>query len=122
MIDWHPEWLENGDNHFRFCGHWEWSNDDPTCRPYVRLEMWRTLRETPKGRWIVNSYANQWQIEHGAARQRFVLNTGRKRWAYPTKMQAWNSFLIRQRHRLNHARNNLEGVETLTLFIEAHKP
>ena len=122
MIDWHPGWLENGDNHFRFYGRWHWSENEDTFQPYVRLEMWRTLRETPKGRWIVNSCANQWQIEHGAARQRFVLNTGRKRWAYPTKADAWDSFVIRQRHRINHARNNLIGMEALTLFIEAHKP
>ena len=121
MINWRPGWQENGDNHFRFIGHWDWY-EDSAYRPYVRLEMWRTLRETPKGRWIVHSDASQWRIDNGMTRLRFVLNTGRKRWAYPTKLEAWNSFVIRQQHRLNHARNNLEGVEALTLFIDVNKP
>ena len=122
MINWRPDWEENGDNHFRFFGLWEWSEYEPACQPYVILKMYATLRETHKGRWIVDSSASQWSIEHGAAQQRFVLNTGRKRWAYPTKADAWASFMIRQRHRINHARNNLIGMEALTLFIEAHKP
>ena len=113
MIDMHPGWQENGKNHFRFYGSWEWV-DGVTCRPYVSLEMWSTLRETPKGRWIVSDYDSQ--------RQRFVLDTGRKRWAYPTKSEAWASFVIRQRHRLFYARKNLEGVEALMVFIDENKP
>lgn len=111
-LRWYLQWPEDGTLYFRYCGHWAWFMDPPKCRPHVWLEPWRVVRRTPRGCWIADYYCPH------KANQRFVLDGARKRFAYPTRAEAWDSFLIRQRKRLQHAKNQLEGVTTLLAHVE----
>jgi hypothetical protein len=67
----------------------------------VDLEVWRETKKTPKGAWIERSYG----------RKKFVLDAGRKRYAWPTKEQAWESFLARKRKQVKHLRQQLVAAE-----------
>lgn len=114
---WHPEWPEDGDNHFRFDGGWTWASDGQPM-PYIRMSRWTVLKRTPCGVRVVDGYASQFAIEQGWAKTHMVYTGARRKWAYPTKAEAWKSFLIRQNHRLRYARNTLDGVEALIKMIE----
>ncbi len=55
---------------------------------YVGVEEFRVLRRTPKGVWVDTlGYRRP---------KRFVLDSGRKRFCYPTLAEAWASFLKRK--------------------------
>jgi hypothetical protein len=61
----------------------------------------RVVRRTPKGVWL-----DAWGIP------RFVLNHSRKRWAYPTKTLAFESFCHRKRRQVQHlARQHGNAVQ-----------
>lgn len=60
---------------------------------YVYLMQLRVLRRTLKGVWV-----EDW----GSLRpERFVLDSGRKRFCYPTMAEAWASFLKRKERQLS---------------------
>jgi hypothetical protein len=63
----------------------------------IHLREYPVLRVTRTGGWIRRG----WNTE------RFVGATGRKRFAYPTKEEAWISFLIRKRRRVEHLESQL---------------
>lgn len=54
-------------------------------------DQFRAIRETPKGWWI------EYWGDKGQARK-WVAKTGRKRFAYPTKELALESFVARKQH------------------------
>jgi len=118
----HPRDYETSSraDHFRFIGHWMWIEGEPGPgpTPMFYVDQFRTIRETPKGRWIVSIYESDWAIETGHAQRHFVLDDARRRYAYPTLDLAWESFVIRQRHRLQHVRNQIDGVTALVEKIE----
>jgi hypothetical protein len=67
--------------------------DDPLPGHSVAVEVrdFMVLRHTPKGVWI----------ETWAGDKRFVLKDARKRYACPTKEEALDSFIARQRRRVS---------------------
>lgn len=67
----------------------------------VELEVWREIKKTPKGAWIERSYGQK----------KFVLDAGRKRYAWPTKEEAWESFLARKRKQVKHLKRQLVAAE-----------
>lgn len=78
------------------------------------LESFRTVGETPCGYWISYGY--------GDDRDRWVHKTSRRRFAYPSKGEAWESF-CRRTHKfvaraeatLAHANANLLMVNNMTV-------
>lgn len=107
-----PQLPEDGTIYFRYAGYWTWSSGPIPCIPHITLDAYRVMRRTPKGCWI-SDY--NWPTKLG---ERFVLDNARRKHAYPTRSEAWDSFVIRQRKRLQHAKNQLEGVTALLHAIE----
>ncbi len=70
------------------------------CR--IECNTYYVIRLTLKGAWI--KYG-KWGKEH------FVLYNSRKKYAYPTKEQAWRSFCIRKRRRVDHLEHQLKYAE-----------
>lgn len=54
----------------------------------IVLSEYPVIKETPKGYWIGYCY------------KRWVSRTSKKRFAHPTKDQAWNSFRIRKQRQI----------------------
>ena len=75
---------------------------DPVVTLFI--EPWTIQKQTPKGVWV-ERYGERHLCLHDA----------RKKWAYPTKAEAWESFRIRTNWRIKHCRRALENA----LAVEA---
>lgn len=65
-------------------------------RPEFSIKEYAILKETPHGYWInVNIFYSSSSID-----KRWVSKTSKKRFAYPTKIEAWNGFKARKRRQL----------------------
>ena len=91
--------------------HW-WTSDG---RPHITVHFHREyiVRATPKC--VILSPWQKPRIWESKTNKR-VLKQARKRFAYPTKKEAWESWCIRQSHRLQHAKNALEVAEAAHKF------
>lgn len=69
-----------------------WSED----RLAISLEKYRVVKRTPRGVWI----APMW--DYRGDHKRFVLDGSGRRYAYPTREQARESFIIRKRREIQH--------------------
>jgi hypothetical protein len=76
----------------------------------VLLETHYVAKRTPKGAWITDKFDFR--------KKRFVLDTGRKRFAYPTKEEAKESFLARKRRQLFILKAQVENVELAVLALK----
>lgn len=65
-------------------------------------------RETPKGVFLD---MGRWD------KPRFVLNEARKRWAYPTKELAMNSFRIRKKCQLGYLQAKIDHVNEVIALL-----
>lgn len=79
----------------------------------LKLEEWDVVKETPKGYWIRQNIEPFW-----ASDDMWVSKTSRKRFAYPTKEEALESFLIRKRKYLGHLERNLTNTKRLIQLAE----
>jgi len=81
--------------------------------PTVHLEFyqWRVQKRTPKGAWVVSD-----------GDRHLVLDASRKKWAYPTKTEAWDSFKIRLRWRANYHRNEGRRIEAIKNLVDKMRP
>lgn len=57
---------------------------------YIEYFEYRAVKRTPKGCWIVSN--DDWFVD----KKRWVSNTSRKRFAYPSKEEAKNSLMHRK--------------------------
>jgi len=64
------------------------------------VASYKILRRTPKGCWI----------EVGYKQEKFILDDARRRWAYPTKELAKNSYRIRKQRQIRHCNNMIEAA------------
>jgi len=65
--------------------------------------VYSVIKETPKGVWIRCSYQ----------RKRFILNTSRKKYAYPSKEEALYSFIKRKERQIKILSRKLSDAEDL---------
>lgn len=66
-----------------------WSVHEPTC------EVYRVVRLTPRGCWV--------SIGYGCG-ERFIKNDARRKFAYPTKAEAIDSYMLRKDWQLFHCK------------------
>lgn len=78
----------------------------------VELDEYVVVRHTHKGVWLAQPPVWRW------TKQKFVLNDSRKKYAYPNKADAWESFKIRKTrqywilvHQRRHVGNVLRLIE-----------
>jgi|GEM_PF-1282883 len=70
--------------------------DDPLtdgCKAWERT--FTMVKETPCGWWIVGAGPYTW-----GEKKRWVSKTARKRFAYPTKEEAWTSYKMRKKRQV----------------------
>lgn len=73
---------------------------------YIHLEKFKVTKLTTKGVWI-DFYGQS----------KFILNEARKRYAYPTKELAWESYLARKKKHKAILESQLRSVEYLLFCI-----
>lgn len=84
------------------------SND----RISFHLSKYPILRRTPKGVWIRFGYESH----------RFVLNGAHKRFAYPTREEAWTSFLRRKTRQVAILSGQLNAARLILTEAEKGRP
>ncbi len=75
--------------------------------PRIEEEKIPLIKATPKGHWI----------GHDDYDKRWVSFTSRKRYAYPTKDEAWHSFKCRKKIQLQIYKDKTEQLEQLAKHI-----
>jgi len=77
--------------------------------PVVHMEFyrWNILKRTAKGAWVERY-----------GQEKFVLNDGRKKWAYPTKSDAWDSYRHRQKWRASYHHNEGRRIEAIKKLVD----
>lgn len=76
----------------------------------ISVIEYRTLKKTPSGRWICPIW------DHEGRHRHFVLDGNGKRFAYPTREQARDSFIRRKKKEIQHcARQHDRAVRFLAL-------
>lgn len=73
-----------------------------TSRAYLKLREFSITARTPKGVWIGFNRGDKWK---------WVSNTSRKRYAYPTKVEASEAYKQRKRAFVRHAKAQLKRAE-----------
>jgi hypothetical protein len=66
---------------------------------YAQCDSYRVTKCTPKGVWVSLGYG---------VKEKFILNDARRRWAYPTKELALESFRIRKERQIMHSNDSIE--------------
>lgn len=77
----------------------------------IMYEEYTILKYTPKGVWIEHP-------QYGHLKGKFVLLSGKKRFAYPTKEEALKSLYYRKKRQLLYLRNQIEIAETVINMID----
>lgn len=87
----------------------DWTADDGI--PRFTIYRYRVLKETRCGVWL-----------GVGGRKRFVLNDARKRFAYPTVSEAWESLHARRRRELSILTHRVEYVRKVLDDMKAGMP
>ena len=86
----------------------------------IYLNQFKVLRKTPKGFWIRDVFHNN-RPDHPRRHERWVSDYSKKRFAYPTKKQAWGSFIKRKQRHLAILRAKVRDIETLLEWSHPEK-
>ena len=84
---------------YRYDAHYIMSGVDVLC------DTFKLVKETPKGYWITidSLFFYSWK--------KWISKTSRKRFAYPTKAEALNSFIIRKEKQIIHCERAMHNAK-----------
>lgn len=101
----HGDDLEDGTYLFRYI-------DRRQCGS-IFCERFKVIRRTPAG----------YKIKDDWGRERFVLEPcgGGRRYAYPTRQDAWDSFKIRKSRQIQHAQNTIDHCRKMMKGVETEE-
>jgi hypothetical protein len=68
---------------------------------YFHCEAYPVIKKTRAGVFV----------EEASGRKHFILNDANKKWAAPTKQEAWLNYKNRSRNHLRFAQNNLDKIK-----------
>lgn len=93
-------------DHYRYSTAWYEDG-----KPRFWLDRFVCIKETEHGYWVVPD----WQKSYDPAFQerRWVSKTSRKRFCYPTRELAWESYRIRVTRRLVHLQRAMAAAEVV---------
>ena len=77
----------------------------------IELLEFKSVRETTYGYWLKIPYS----------KDKFVLKVSNKRYAYPTKEEAFNSFRIRTLKSKDYAERDLDNAMIFIKLIDEHE-
>jgi hypothetical protein len=90
--------------------------------PKIDLLEFKSIKETPKGWWIVSNYAYPNWLDGNLVEEiddkRWVSATAMKRFAYPTKKEALYSYKMRKKSQIRILKARLLNAETLLEEID----
>lgn len=118
-VDWREGVPESPDRYWRFRGYVDFESpfqEFPIAS--IIIEKWDVLRRTPKGVWVTPPFSNKWCWESD---KKLVINDTRKKFAYPTKKEAWESYCIRQHRRRGYWEAEGSRLEALDAVLSAEK-
>lgn len=109
-----------------FYRYWDTGSYD---YPSIELKEYVAYRETTCGHWIIPKTEAYWLLDTPYAKQphvqrilkktrRWINKTTRKRFAYPTLEEAWESYKHRKRHHLAHVEAEHKALVTRLTIIE----
>jgi len=80
---------------YRYVLSWQnWNHPTLTCLEYS------LVRCTPKGYWIKEKQVSNFRLWR--EKEKWISQTSKRRYAYPTKKEACNSYIIRTGRRVDH--------------------
>lgn len=91
---------------------------------HVRVETFRSIKETPCGHWVVSQYGPTWLKPEELIKRKFakwVSNTSVRRHCYPTIEQALHSFKKRKVSQQSRLHSQLEQVDLVLDQIDQWK-
>lgn len=92
--------------------HHRYSTRDEYTTVSTWLDTFYVIKETEKGFWIVPAWAIPLPtFEEAKKYRRWVSKDSRKRFCYPTKEEAWESYKIRCSKRIGHLKDQLAIAE-----------
>ena len=107
-VDWREDYPEDPEKvYWRFEAYTYWSNEQAFAT--ISCHPWEIVKPTPKGVWVER---------YGP--RKLVLHSSHKKWAYPTKQEAWESFLIRLKWRRRHQEKALESTRVVETTVEEY--
>lgn len=83
----------------------------------LRLVEFNLHKETPKGYWIGYGHNEPGQLRSDS---RWVSKNGRKRYAYPTKEEAMNNFILRKQREIKILKARLMYSEDALTVAQLH--
>jgi len=85
----------------------------------VRLVEFEVIRETERGYWFVESWLTSDAFKQMAERsKRWVSKDSRKRYCYPSKDEAWDSYLIRKSRQLGHLERQYNWAQQRADYLD----
>lgn len=89
--------------------HYLYRYESSSSSSYVDLQVFIITRATPEGWWCLPAWVYQMgHDEWERLERKWVSNSARKRYCYPTKKEAWESYRIRKYWRVKHLTRQLE--------------
>lgn len=79
----------------------------------IYLTTYKLVKETPAGYWI--------GFEHSKNKHKWVAKVGKKKYAYPTKEEAFINLKLRTKRRLSILKSQLKQCESAIRAIEKHE-
>ena len=86
----------------------DWWNES-SC--IIRYERFCVVKRTPKGAWVE-------EMSKYKPKRRFVLDNARRRFAYPTKELAANSYRIRKKWQITHCERTISKARAVLKQLE----
>jgi hypothetical protein len=117
--------FREGQEFYRFAatrvstGYDEWTESSTGWRASVCLHVFKLVRLTAKGAWIRPGI---YSLSGGCQFDRFILFASRKKYAYPTREKAWESFQICQKRRVQILEDQLAYAKECKALSEAAPP
>ena len=74
----------------------------------VELHIYKSIKKTQCGHWIIEKGNRYLKCIH---KKRWISNTSKKRYAYPTKAEAINSFMIRKMRQIEIMEIRIDNIK-----------
>jgi len=100
-------------NHYRYQRKYGYEDEETGEVKSIELIEFVAVRETPGGYWIKEKK----YVDYGFMKEKFVLKDSNKRFAYPTKEEAFESFRIRTRKSVYHSLRALNNAVSFVNIV-----
>jgi len=79
---------------------YRYADEQNSAGVQVTVEEYELIRETRKGYWIVSKYVAAYSKDVQNKYKRWVSKTTRKRYAYPSRLEAINNYIRRKERQI----------------------